>query len=208
MRVIVLAALLAAVSCSGEQAREPTALSFEETSSPISTRYFPAGALFSRPDMDARKRQWYGYQLIALREASLSNPLPPEGCQTVRFLWLRTFDHPVAIRVSQQRDGSARLVVKMASGAGGYDPGALVLNRSRNLTPEELRAFLAAFEDASFWSLSNDEKVGFDGSHWILEGATHDRYHIVDWRSPSSGAIRDVGLKLIALAGLQSETVY
>jgi hypothetical protein len=63
-------------------------------------------------------------------------------------------------------------------------------------------------EGANFWSLSNGDKFGLDGAQWILEGASHDRYHITEWWTPSSGAVHDLGLKLIALAGLQSEPVY
>ena len=40
-----------------------------------------------------------------------------------------------------------------------------------------------------------------DDSHWIFEGRTPDRYHIVDrWTVP--GPLRDLGLLMLRLAGL------
>jgi hypothetical protein len=43
-----------------------------------------------------------------------------------------------------------------------------------------------------------------DGSQWIFEGRTADRYHIVDRHSHSvdEGRLRDLGLLMVRLAGM------
>ena len=45
-------------------------------------------------------------------------------------MWLRSFHHPVAVRLDIMSDGTGKLTVKIANGAAGYKPGKLVENTS------------------------------------------------------------------------------
>ena len=64
-------------------------------------RYFPSGAL---GDDSAFIENWYSGQLAALKEQPLCCGV--EDPQTiVRFTWLRSFHHPVAIRLFRSGDG-------------------------------------------------------------------------------------------------------
>jgi hypothetical protein len=145
-------------------------------------RYFPAdmfpivGNVFVSRETFTR----YSEHLSAMNEPSLLDSMGKD-IESYRLLWLRTFDHPVAVRV--WRSGNEQfLTVKKLSGEGGYEPGKLVLNKSRRLTQVEWDTFKQMVDKAQFWSLpSVDEKEEppQDTTHWVLEGVKEGRYHVV-----------------------------
>src|SRR5262245_25566892 len=59
-------------------------------------RYFPVGTFGSRSDLFVR--EWYSKHLVAMKEPSLSCGVL-EDTETYRFLWLSTWENPVAVRV-------------------------------------------------------------------------------------------------------------
>jgi hypothetical protein len=111
----------------------------------------------------------------------------------------------VAVRLDIKVDGTGKLTVKTASGAGGYQPGKLTENTSRSLTREETSKFLEQVKDVGFWALPSDEKtLGFDGAQWIIEGVKDGKYHVVDRWSPKKGPIHELGTTLaLSLAHLK-----
>src|SRR5262245_51972945 len=98
------------------------------TSLPAQTKFFPPGTLGETKQLDQFVSDWYTKQLKALKEPSLWELSKKSVPQAYRFLWLRSFHHPVAIRLDINADGTARLTTKMTSGAGGYAPGKLIQN--------------------------------------------------------------------------------
>ena len=126
---------------------------------------------------------------------------PAQG--SYRFLWLRTFHHPVAIHI--WRDGSKRfLVAKQLSGAGGYDPGKVNFEHVRLLSDEQWNEFMINLEHACFWQMptEDDHMLLNDGAQWILEGHREGHYHVVDRQSPDVGAYRNACLYLLRTSGL------
>jgi hypothetical protein len=167
-------------------------------------QFFPTGVLGETQQLDKGTTKWYSSQLRALDEPSLWELSKTKSSQSYRFLWLRTWDHPVAVRLDINNDGTGRLVTKMSSGTGGYDPGKLALNRTRQLTKEQVVSLLLKVETAAFWGLpTNETSGGRDGARWIIEGVRQGQYHIVDRWSPSSGPVRELGLHLMHLADLE-----
>ena len=55
--------------------------------------YFPKGTLSSNDWVDGFKSNWYGTQLKALDEPSLSQKTEYSSLQAYRFTWLRSFHH-------------------------------------------------------------------------------------------------------------------
>jgi hypothetical protein len=170
-----------------------------------SFRYFP-------PTMvDQFRAQWYGTFLDAYNEPSLWERPKNTPDPSYRFTWLRTFDHPVVIRVDVRSDGICVLTVKVGLGSGGYDPGMLIQNDTRPLTKQQSEWFLnrVAFK---FWNLPKEDtnRIGDDGAQWIFEGAANGRYQVEDRWSPATGPIRELGLEMIGLAGLRipNEQIY
>jgi hypothetical protein len=73
----------------------PLALAFSLTNA--QGQYFPKSSLDSRGR--ELKSQWYSSQLRALQEPSLLSLSKSPSAESYRFLWLRTFNHPIAIRL-------------------------------------------------------------------------------------------------------------
>ena len=170
-----------------------------------SYNYFPASAV------DEFKAQWYGRFLDAFKEPSLWELSKKTQGQFYRFTWLRSFHHPVVVRIEVRPDGICELTVKVGLGSGGYDPGMLIQNDSRPLTKQQSQWFLN-WVDSRFWNTpaeANDHP-GDDGAQWIIEGVENGRYRIEDRWSPKSGSIRELGLAMTGLAGLEirDEEIY
>lgn len=102
----------------------------------------------------------------ALEEPSLGESSKTQKTESYRFLWLRTFHHPVAIRIDVNADGTSRLTKKISSGAGGYAPGKLIENDTMALTKEQADWFLREIEGNKFWQLPSIQETpgGCDGS--------------------------------------------
>jgi hypothetical protein len=147
------------------------------------------------PEVDALLAFWFAQQLDALEERPLWPPV--SGVEVYRFTWLRTFDPPVAVRLefaSQQ----ARIIGRLASGAGGYDPGDVVQRTERRLSVTRARSLAARLE------LTGDRGgLGTDGSEWILEGVRDGRYTFRHVWTPEPGTFQDGCLSLVKASGLR-----
>lgn len=158
--------------------------------------YFPPNSFEAKAAKDKLVAEWYTHQLKALHEA----PLFPAAAhrETYRFLWLRTFHHPISVRLDVHEDGTGILITKSASGAGGYAPGKLTEDRTRVLTRGEVSAFIAKAVAVHFWSLPSydSDRGGCDGSEWVIEGAKNGKYHIVGRWSLDKGPVFNLGSAL------------
>lgn len=144
---------------------------------------------------------WYSGQLFALKEPLVYN----QTNRTIyRFTWLRTFHKPVAIRL-EKTDNSCTLYWKQASGAGGYDPGELTVNSSKQLTKAQWNKFISLLQSTDFWNMTTKSKddMGNDGSQWIIEGMENGKYHVVDRWTPRKNNFHKCGQYLIELTDLK-----
>jgi len=150
--------------------------------------------------------KWYSSELEALREPSLFAQVNTSAPESYRFLWLRSFHHPIAIRMDIHSDGTSTLTAKMAVGGGCYDSCALLLNKIYTISKEETQSSLQRVDKAGFWSAPTlaEEETGSDGARWIIEGVKNGQYHVVDRWSPANGVARELGLMFaFGLARLQ-----
>jgi hypothetical protein len=112
------------------------------------------------PGIDAFHGEWYGKQLQALHEPSLCCDSADRG-RVVRFVWLRSLDHPVVIRLDQSMNGSWSIVTKVGTGAGGYDPGTVLSERHRMLSAAQVTVMRSLFNPTSwFWSTASSARSG------------------------------------------------
>jgi hypothetical protein len=160
--------------------------------------YFPIGA-FGPRDVDLLFRQWYYKHLAAMDEPSLSCGLL-EDTETYRFLWLRTFHNPIAVRVFQRRDDYG-LEAVILDGAGGYEPGYISRRVTKALSRNQWQSVIARLEGVQFWQLDTTSDAGLDGAQWIVEARRGGRYHIVDRWSGNHG-LESVGRLFLDLASL------
>ena len=145
--------------------------------------------------------EWYSRDLKALDEPSLWE-LSQRDKQAVayRFLWIRAFDNPIAVRVTISPNGAGDVVIKVSNGAGGYGPGHPVQNESRALTTTDVADLMARIQSTDFWKIPTAESmkgVGMDGAEWVLEGVSDGNYHVVTRWSPEKGSYRKLCLFFI-----------
>jgi hypothetical protein len=147
--------------------------------------------------------RWYSKHLRAMSETSLSCGKDVES-ETYRFTWLRTFHHPIAVRITRI-DGQGRLIAVELNGYGGYGPGTVIKRIEKKLTPEQWQTLLAVVDSAKFWELPTDDISGgrgFDGAEWVVEARRGRAYHLVSRWSPESGDYHKLALHFLLLAGI------
>jgi hypothetical protein len=176
-------------------------------------KYFPDRAFSSNSRNDQFASVWYSRDLRTLEEPSLLEMAKSQTKESYRFLWLRTFHHPVSVRLEVNADGAATVTTKIASGEAGFNPGVLTVNISRTITSEQTKKFLNQIKGAGFWALPShvNDQAGTDGSEWVIEGASNGRYHVVTRWSPQAGAVHSIGLILafdLAQIDVPKEEVY
>lgn len=162
-------------------------------------QYFPGGVL-------ANDSQ-YSRNLKALREPSLWELSQKDPHADVyRFLWLRSFHHPISIRIVVRPNGSGRINARMTSGKGGFEPGGIRRYSTSWLRKGLTQEFLAAFGNVDFWNQPTllpavKGASQLDGAQWIFEGVHDGKYHVIDRRSPPSGdPDRALGVLALKLA--------
>jgi hypothetical protein len=156
----------------------------------------------TRPDSDDFVRRWYSKHLRAMSEPSLSCGALAEA-EVYRFLWLRTFHRPIAIRVARTITGTTLVGIEL-TGAGGYEPGAVAQRVQRAVSTGEWESLTKALGAIDFWRAPTEVALpgeGLDGSQWIIEGRRGGQYHLVDRWSPRDAPYRNVGLTFLRLAG-------
>jgi len=137
-------------------------------------------------------------------EAPLS---PPGNGETrLRFLWLRSFDPGISIRVEHSAEATTLYAVEL-SGAGGYAPGQIAQATQHTLTPAQWREIERLLARVWFWQRrSVVEESGLDGARWVIEVSEPSRYHVVDrW---SGNPLEPVGRHLLRLSGLDPNPIY
>jgi hypothetical protein len=181
----------------------------------MSEPFFPPHAFDAKSDLNSFVVDWYSKHLTALQEPSLWGISKSSKQEIYRFLWLRTFHPPIAIRLNVNSDGTGALTTKASNGAGGYEPGKLTKDESKSLSKAETQCFLDMVEKQKYWSLSTREEdpnvVGMDGAQWVLEGVRNGTYKIVYRWSPEDGPVRKIGFKMLfdfAKIKLPSQEVY
>jgi hypothetical protein len=74
---------------------------------------------------------------------------------------------------------------KVCNGAGGYEPGELILNDRSGITLEQYKLLQKKVRDANFWNLATENNdAGCDGSEWIIEAIAEGKYHVTSRWSP------------------------
>ena len=158
--------------------------------------YFPTGALSaSNKQSDDFRNEWYSKHLRAMSEPVLR---ANAASRSYRFTWLRTFHHPVSVRIVSS-GGKYELFATELDGAGGYEPGKILRSKHSALTAAQFAEIESLITRQAFWSIPADGgRGGLDGSEWIVEGAIK-RYRVVCAWTPESGPVRVIGIRFLKL---------
>jgi hypothetical protein len=164
-------------------------------------QYFPKGIFGDSSDSGDFKERWYSSYLRVMAEPSLSDVTKFNSPSAYRFLWLRTFHHPIAIRLTIRLDGTGSIIGKTTSGKGGYEPGILSQNSSLEVSKPQTQQFLNLLQNMGFWNLPTERTVnGLDGAMWILERVQAANYHVLNRWSPKSDDYSRACLYLLELS--------
>lgn len=155
---------------------------------PSESRFPGVDTVTGKPALEPFRVNWYSKHLAAMNEPVLA----PEEKERFRFLYLPTFEAPIAVRVECVA-ASCDVIAKRLSGKGGYEPGQIAAEQRRLLTAEEIRLFRQAFEAVKFWREQPKEPCpedticlpGTDGTRWIFEASKPGAYHVWDIWSPN-----------------------
>jgi hypothetical protein len=167
---------------------------------------------FFPPTFDRFRSEWYGKHLVAMDEPSLFE-LAASGGSALRFLWLRTFHHPIAVRLHRS-EGIVKLVALRLTGQGGYEPGTIDVRIERDVDEADWIRVEAALDAARFDDPAPEVGLGADGAQWIVERARGGEYRMLDRWSPDvagpHGDFRhacETFLRLVG-EGFVSEDIY
>lgn len=145
--------------------------------------------------------RWYSEHLFAMKEPLLFNENLNK--EVYRFTWLRTFHNPVVVRIERMED-KYLLTWKLCDGAGGYEPGNLTTNESKEINHETWGIFKSKLDALNYWNMSLGRMpIGTDGSEWILEGVDNEKYKVVTVWTPSQGKFYDACNYLLTLTDLE-----
>jgi hypothetical protein len=137
-----------------------------------------------------------------MEEPSLSCG-PLQETEAYRFLWLRTFHNPIAVRVFR-RGQDHRLEAVVLDGSGGYEPGKVSRRITKELSRDQWQIVIARLKEVQLWQMPtrSDNFGGKDGAQWIVEARRDGRYHVVDRWSGTDQGLKSVGKLFLEFAGL------
>jgi len=183
------------------------------------TAYFPASLFIDMPSgwetnymmnvmcrLKNSRLNWYSKHLKAMKEPVLQDS---ELSDVFRFTWLRSFHHPIVIGLKKDKN-KVSLYWKVCDGQGGYEPGKMTINQTKQLSMAEWKDISEKVDLINFWNLPSTEKnnSGLDGAQWILEGRKQGKYHVVDrWEGIEITGICMALLKLTDL-GIEKNEIY
>lgn len=148
--------------------------------------------------------KWYSSQLYAMKEPLLYNKKINK--QVFRFTWLRTFDNPIIVRL--EKTDKCTLTWKMSDGAGGYDPGNLIIEKSKEIELTKWDDLQKLISKSDFWNLDLGRiSSGLDGSEWILEGYEPTRYRAITAWTPREGKFYEACCYLLNLTDLDIKKI-
>lgn len=167
--------------------------------------YFPP-KIFGKGQWAESEASIYSFILKKLEEPPLFTKAQNPSVEAYRFLWLRTFHNPVAVRMEVQPDGSSILTIKSADGEAGFPRTVkkLIQNTTRSLSRQQTDEFREKAQAQGFWNAATHDKGGpaaTDCDGWILEAVEKGKYHVVARAVPNrlpetSKAVHSLGLML------------
>lgn len=125
---------------------------------------------------------------------------------SLRFIWKRSFDPPVIIRIEWAANGAATMIAQQLPGPDSLAPAPVTRRLERALSPDEAAPVAAMRDSAGVPGF--DCEIGLDGSTWLIETVDAGGYRYFDRWSPDDGPVRELGLALLALTGWEFGPIY
>ncbi|NOY26363.1 MAG: hypothetical protein GXP62_10870 [Oligoflexia bacterium] len=198
------AALIAALLLACVHA-DPQARAVAETAPWTRPEYVAVDLLHSDPAVARFRQDWYARTLFAMGEPSFIELARRPG-QAVRFLWLRHWHAPIAVRVSRVGDQAVAELRVLTGLARPETTGRLRASRRVVLDAQAWAGVQTRLDAVDFWQAPTWDPTtdgGQEGARWLFEAIDDGRLHIVDRWSPDDPALIDLGLYLLSLAQVE-----
>jgi hypothetical protein len=168
---------------------------------------FPRGSFSPNPRWDRSAAKGMAQYLKLLGEPCLFPIRHNPNAEVYRFLWMRTFNPPVSIRLDIEPTGTGRVAVTTILGESGFAStlkGPTTVTR-RQVGVEEVARFRELVAKTDFLAIPpviQGDQQGTDGSEWRIEAITRGQYHTASrWsptssKGPSEQAIAELGSAL------------
>jgi hypothetical protein len=167
-------------------------------------QYFPANVFSADPGTANFESRWYSMHLRAMHEPSLLDIAKDKSALNYRFVWLRSFHHPIVVRLVVDEDGIGRLTAIEMTGQGGFGPGVVAKKQTLDVSKEDVAYFQSLIKAIAYWTMPTEAgPVGNDGAQWILEGVQSGQYHVVVRWNPEAGPYREVCLYMLKLSRIE-----
>jgi hypothetical protein len=160
---------------------------------------------------DSTLRSSHDSELAAFAEPGLGAFTDSVDTEAVWFVWMRTFHHPVVVRVIR-RDTSYALIGVELDGAGGYEMGKVLHRDSTRIDGATWRSLTAPLRNPGFWTQPPSDALGLDGATWTIAGSSGRRLYVTRvWGPEERGRHADVwafGLAMLRAAKLARDPIY
>lgn len=124
-----------------------------------------------------------------------------------RFLWLRTWHSPMSVRVCQVGERGVVDLRVLDGLARPGQPHRLRASRRVVIDAAAWELVEARVRAAGFWEAPGPSAIGApdpeEGSRWVFEGVADGQGKAVDLYTPEEAAWVDLGLYMMALAGVR-----
>jgi|GEM_PF-630901 len=175
--------------------------------------------------IDSFKLEWYSKVLRLMKEPLLYNYYL--GREVYRFTWLRSFHPPVSI--SLIKNGKQIIICTKTLQSNPvfgiqidlqgkvikderYKNIPLKLNTTKTVNIKQWQTFNQLLQKYNFWYMpSTQNRLGIDGSEWILESHQPDGYYFVNRWSPNrkrEESFRELCEYLVNLSDAAKELEY
>lgn len=128
----------------------------------------------------------------------------------LQFLYRPCFGRPFSIRIWKDAE-TLKLNAVQLDGAGGFQPGSVVLNRMARLTQDQWDKLMRELDRLNFWEMPSQapprKEIAIDPDYLRLEQARLGKYHYVSRFSPIPEELFHLFESMIALSGMDREAI-
>jgi hypothetical protein len=103
------------------------------------------------------------------------------------------------------------LTYKIFKGTSGFNIGKIDTLNELNIEDNILYDFESLINDTGFWEAkeNSNERLGYDGSTWIIEGIKNKEYHYVNrWSPEENDPLYKIGEKMIEISRQKFDKIY
>ncbi|MDH4477927.1 MAG: hypothetical protein QE274_15745 [Verrucomicrobiaceae bacterium] len=208
MKTIFFATSLALFisNITADEPKDPFAGSPTKTSQPTDDTFKVHNDSDGRAYFQTGSESYYTRYLAAMKEPSLYDRAPGRPEFEFRFLWLRSFHDPIAVRIWGTAEGYMIRAIRMTQHKG-YTLGAITVDSTRKLSDDESRVLDQLLDVPSLLTPLNETEVligadGVDGAQWIFETCADKKYQMIEFWS-----LKDYGPTRYAELGLDGSKI-